>query len=213
MTPSRKHMAGIANPWGSSMEVSVLVRALLAWGDKQGFSSGVSTVLHPQKKYSTKTPPHPLTNIPFFFSIEWSWPNLRYRPKHGSYFCLRLQLTLFVAKVAARPLKHLWTPAPLRNSHACPHQQILSQLPGEELCCGAPEALAKCTGDSRSCGTRSGFSFLCVPAWRVSLVVETYAKGCPESRLRQNRKFSFAVLLPIVNHTFFNHLSQKDLPC
>lgn len=69
----------------------------------------------------------------------------------------------------------------------------------------SPEALAKCTSDSISCGNRLGFAFVCVPTWRISLVVETYAKRCPESSLKQNRKFSFAVLLSIVNHVFFYH--------
>lgn len=70
----------------------------------------------------------------------------------------------------------------------------------------APEALTKCTGDSRSCGNRSGFAFICLPTWRTSLVVETYVKGCPGRSLKQNRKFSFAVLLSIVNHVFFTTL-------
>lgn len=74
MTPSKKQMAVATNPRGSSMEVSVLVRALLPWGDKQGFSSGVSTVFPSTKKKKIQQKnPHPVTNINFFFS-HWVEP-------------------------------------------------------------------------------------------------------------------------------------------
>lgn len=133
-----KHLSIIVNTCGS---LAPLLRFLFWW--KLPFSGEMNQVCPQVTKLSFihwkkwKCFIHICCLGFLLFYMACHWPTLRYRPKYGSCFHLRLWRILSVAKVFTSPPKPLCTEDSFELFPCVPPRQIASQLPGEELHCAA----------------------------------------------------------------------------